>query len=396
MKKKPDIMQGLLGIGLAATLWAGCTVVVSESADPTTAPPSAPVISTTCGPNQYLHGGRHVWRNGQWTWVAPTCRERDATWRDGCRWTRGHWAQSGNRYVFNAGRLVCPAAAEIGPATDPPAPPEVTITCGANQFLRGGKHVWRGGQWVWDAPTCVATGANWRTGCRWIRGQWGRRGGRLVYTAGRRDCPAVAVEPPLEVVQPTWLPPESPPVTYKRLRCARNTRYYPGRWVFSNLARRYTWRGGKCVPLRRGCRWVAGYWRHFNGRAYYVRPAWNCRGKLSYVGHGGTAWTPPPVYATFPKWKRCPRGRYLDDKGRCVKAMRRCQPGFQLRHGRCFKPYVPTRCGRGWVLRTGRCVRVGAAVAPPGRCPAGMIRRAGRCVRAGKPCRPGTVRQGNR
>jgi hypothetical protein len=415
MKKRiTSIVLGLAVLGTVVVLQTGCTVTVSGSVDPVTAPPVAPVVSVTCGPNQYLRGGKHVWRNGAWNWVAPVCVVRAATWRAGCRWTRGHWAKRGRRYAFQQGRLVCPQSGVIravGPTVEPPAPPMVRITCGANQFLRGGKHVWRGGRWVWVAPRCVARAANWRAGCRWTRGGWKRVGGRLRYSAGRLFCPKVI---PLRVVHPMYLPPVKPPKTYRRARCARGQRYYPGRYMWSNLARRYTWRGGKCIPKKRGCRWVKGRWTRNNGRSFYVRPAWRCRGKLSYVGYGG-AWTPPTTYSGFIRRKACRRGYYRNVQNRCVRAKRRCPAGFRLRRGRCYKPMVVKRCGRGWVLRAGRCMRPAGHVracrpgfrrvgtrcvqsAAPRRCRPGFALRGRKCVkvRGAKRCRPGFLLRGRK
>ena len=388
------IVQGIWGLGAAAMLWAGCTVTVAQSTDPNTAPPAAPVVSVNCSANEYLRGGKHTWRRGRWVWTAPRCVARTATWRTGCRWTRGHWVKSGSRYVYRQGRLACPSVIRhVGPTDAPPAPPMVRVTCGANQYLHGGKHVWRGGKWLWIAPRCVAHTTGWRTGCRWTRGTWRRVNGHMRYFAGKRFCPKVV---PLRVVHPTWLPPRKPPVTYRRVRCKRGTQYYPGRYLWNNLARRYTWRGGTCIPRRRGCRWVKGRWAHYNGRSYYVRPAWRCRGKVSYVRHGGGTWNPTPAYGSFIRRKACRRGYFRNVKNRCVRFKRRCAAGFILRQGRCFKQYRPKRCGRGWVLRAGRCVRAGGVSLRA--CRPGFRRVGTRCVKSAvaRRCRPGFALRGRK
>ncbi len=392
-KKALPIVMGLMALGTVAMLGSGCTVTVTGSVDPVKAPPSAPIVSVTCGPNQYLRGGKHVWRNGAYRWVAPRCVTRTATWRAGCRWTRGHWVRSGRKYIFRAGRLSCPRRVirVVGPTARPPAPPVVRVTCAGNQYLKGGKHVWRGGRWVWVAPRCVARTTTWRAGCVWRRGGWKRVGKRLRYTAGRLFCPKFV---PLRVVHPVMLPPTKPPKTYRRIRCGRGKRYYPGRYVWNNGARQYVWRGGRCITTRRGCRWVKGRWTVHNGRSYYVRPAWRCRGKLSYVGYKGT-WKPGKAYGAFIKRRPCGRNRYRAANGRCMRYKRRCPAGFMLRRGRCFKRRVFKRCGRGWVLRAGRCYR--KAVRVPA-CRAGFRRVGTRCIKNVTPrrCRPGFILRGRK
>ena len=107
-KIRPALRYRILG--LAALLWTGCTGSVTIRVDgPTLAPPAAPVVTATCEQNQYLRGGKHVYRSGRWVWIAPTCVARGTTWRAGCRWIRGSWGRRGNRRVFTSGRRHCPA-----------------------------------------------------------------------------------------------------------------------------------------------------------------------------------------------------------------------------------------------------------------------------------------------
>jgi hypothetical protein len=176
--------------------------------------------------------------------------------------------------------------------------------------------------------------------------------------------------------------------------------YYPGRYKWNGIARRYTWVPGRCIRrprTYRRCRLVPGHWRYYNGRAYYIRPAWRCGRRVVYWTATGKPWTPPPTYKPFLRWRRCRRGWVHDANGRCVRMRRRCPAGFVLRWGRCFKKALPTRpCRPGFVRRGPRCVKVAAPTRP---CRPGFVRRGPRCVKVAaptRPCRPGFVRRGPR
>jgi hypothetical protein len=394
---RTKLLLWLLGLGTVALLWSGCPVRVHVTADPSTAPPPPPATAKRCGPNEYLRGGRHVWRNGRYHWVAPRCVARPDRWRAGCRWKRGRWVRRGNRYAFRKGKLVCPRRPR-GPQVKPPPPPKVAVTCGPNQYLRGGKYVWRGNKWVWVNPRCVSRPDRWRAGCRWIRGRWVRKGNRLHYRPGKLRCPKVVQPPRPRIVRPSLPPPPRPPRDYRRKRCRRRGWvYYPGRYKWSPAAHRYLWHPGRCIkrPRRfRRCKLIRGRWRVYNGRAYYIRPAWRCGSRLTYWGATGSAWTPPSNYKPFIRWKRCRRGYVHNAQGRCVRAKRRCPRGYLRRFGRCYKRPRVKRCGAGFKLRGNRCVRVGGRVK---RCRVGFVRRGNKCVKIRKAgCRPGFERRGNR
>lgn len=76
--------------------------------DPTTLPPQAKVVTLTCPRNQYLRGGRHLWRSNRWSWEDPQCTPKPSTWRDGCVWIRGRWRRQGDRIGYLKGRIRCP------------------------------------------------------------------------------------------------------------------------------------------------------------------------------------------------------------------------------------------------------------------------------------------------
>ena len=71
-------------------------------------PPQAPLVRLKCAVGEYLQGGKHVWKESHWQWTQPTCAPRPATWKDGCFWQRGRWQLRQTRYVYQAGRIVCP------------------------------------------------------------------------------------------------------------------------------------------------------------------------------------------------------------------------------------------------------------------------------------------------
>ncbi|MDY0000085.1 MAG: hypothetical protein RBU30_02195 [Polyangia bacterium] len=384
----------LLGFGVTLSFWTSCVVTVQPASEPTAEPPPAPAIALTCGPNQYVHGGRHTWRNGAWVWEAPVCMARPATWREGCRWTRGRWVRSGNRMVFQQGSLYCPEVTAAEPISEPPPPPPVALTCGPNEYLQGGRHVWRNGAWGWEAPACVARPQTWREGCRWVRGSWTRVGGRLVFSAGRLSCPEAVVAPEPVVADPEDLPPP-PPTTYRPARCSAQQVFYPGRYVWNSATRQWDWQGGVCIGRPAAyarCKWVPGSWRYHNGRAYYIQPAWDCAGKVTYWTQTGSAWTPPATYNTFIGWKPCGPGMRHDANGRCV---RYCGPGSQLKGNRCVAIPKPLVCPAGTEARGNKCVKI----PPPKRCPPGQILEGNRCVRQAPPpkrCPPGQILEGNR
>jgi len=288
----------------------------------------------------------------------------------------------------------------VDPTNEPPAPPAVTLTCGATEFLRGGKYRWQNGAWTWLAPRCVPRPGTWKDGCAWKAGAWARVNGKMVYTKGQLDCPTgAAPEPPRPtIVYATELPPP-PPRTAKPAKCTRVQVAYPARYVWNGTTKAWDWRDALCVERTteyKTCKLVPGNYVTHEGRVYYVRPAWQCKGKpLVYVNAKGAAWTPPETHKVFLGWKACRAGLVHDATGKC--GLPPCPEGTTRKGAKCVAPPAPPApCPEGTVRKGKRCVAPPAPAAP---CPEGTVRKGKRCVAPPAPlppCPEGQVRAGKR
>ncbi len=204
----PLLFVALSGLVVAAPpLLTGCPKTKPEPVirDPTTLPPQAKVVTTTCPKTQYLRGGEHYWRQNRWNWKDPKCVPRPASWRDGCVWIRARWRRQGARIVLHKGRIRCPGDPEprvapppppptrptprARPSSLPPAPPSGTIGCAATQYLQVGRYIWKDGNWRWVTGRCAARPASWKKGCKWTRGRWSKTATGLTFTKGSLTCP---------------------------------------------------------------------------------------------------------------------------------------------------------------------------------------------------------------